>query len=246
MLRTSETPHARVLALRCIRAWLASCRFRGHFGKALRNIFLQMLLIPFHGQHIVGPFRANLSRDLLLTAHRIDGNNAPLISNTSNSFGIAVISFVFSSTATCPKSNRFSVAHALTTCNGFLPLARSRLAGKVLPSMPDDLPAAFPGAPAPNRRNSEEVLGIQSAKHTMKVSVNGNADDQIQVLSSQACLLFPNFPCRTNRCPLIDAHRPIKSNVQQTMNLGSLNPRSSMCHNGKHAGKLLRHSTSPP
>src|SRR3989304_3744500 len=66
---------------------------------------------------------------------------APEISRIFSNLGIAVISLLLSSTATCPSDRHASSAHALTRCSADFRLALSRDRRSVLPSMFTTSPA---------------------------------------------------------------------------------------------------------
>jgi hypothetical protein len=77
--------------------------------------FIQTFLLRFQGKQIIPLLLYNCSAILywhpiasIVTIH-------PTSANFFNKVGIAVISLLFSSVFTCPKADRFRVAHALTT-----------------------------------------------------------------------------------------------------------------------------------
>ena len=71
----------------------------------------------------------------------------------SSSTGMAVVSLLLSSTASCPRTRRLLVAKAETRCSAARPLARSWLRRTVLPSM------------AIASRGSGQQARTQSMKH---------------------------------------------------------------------------------
>ena len=77
----------------------------------------------------------------------------PFRHRISNSSGIALISFVFSSTRNCPKTRDVSQAHALTTWEGRFPLLSSLLRRMVFPSMAI-IPSIFPATALVHRKKA--------------------------------------------------------------------------------------------
>ena len=93
-------------------------------------------MIAFESQHIIALLSHNLGGNVFLgvqgiSRHHATGNIQPLQAGFA---GTAVISLLFSSTASCPNTKRFSPAQALTKCNAPWPVAVSKERRRILPS----------------------------------------------------------------------------------------------------------------
>ena len=126
---------------------------------------MQRLLVPLQRQHIVGLARDDLLGDRLLRAHRVDGDDAPLMSTSRSSSGIAVISFDFSAQATCPRDRPYSLAHMLTECKAPRPFLRSWLRRKVLPSTGrTGCSTPVCASPRPQRLQPADEAGLEGGR----------------------------------------------------------------------------------
>ena len=88
---------------------------------------------------------------------------------------MAVISFDFSSTASCPSTSRLVVAKADTRCRAFWPRFRSWLRREVLPSI-----ATRPG-----------LSGQHSATHDEKQAANRSGSIRFMTVRNQSAQGMP-------------------------------------------------------
>src|SRR3989338_40290 len=107
----------------------------------------------------------------------------PFMSIMPSSLGIASISLDFSDVATWPSSNPCSLAHALTICNGLLPLRRLCEPHDVLPSI--DI-ISFSGV----------VIDDNDFAHSTKHSSNFFESRIAKTLASVSC---DGMPCGSSR-----------------------------------------------
>ena len=108
----------------------------------------------------------------------------PAASFSSNT-GMAVVSLVLSSTASCPRTRRLLAAKAETRCSAARPLARSWLRRTVLPSIGDRI---------------DRLLGQQARTQSMKQAANRSGSIRfIMNVSSQRPEGTPQSKGR-NRC----------------------------------------------
>jgi hypothetical protein len=103
-------------------------------------------LVILHCQQVVGRGIANRPGDVWIASHGID-RDQPLRSRRSMGAGMAVISFDFSKTASCPITSWLSVAKVDTRCRAFWSVFRLWLRREVLPSI-----ATRPSCPASRLR----------------------------------------------------------------------------------------------
>ena len=127
------------------------------------DALMQRLLIALQRQDIIPLAIDDLRGDRLLGPHRIDRDDRTWMSTSRRSSGMAVISFDFSSHATCPSDRPNSLAQTLTECNAPRPVLRSWLHRHVLPSIART-GCSTPVAAAAAARNDFSQL----AKHAWK------------------------------------------------------------------------------
>ena len=95
---------------------------------------MQRLVVSFERQQIIRFAIDDRLGDRFLGPHGVDRDEAPLMSTSFRTSGIAVISLDFSAQATCPSDSPNSLAQTLTECKAPRPLPRSWLRRAVLPS----------------------------------------------------------------------------------------------------------------
>jgi hypothetical protein len=136
---------------------------------------------------------------------------APSRSSRRSSAGMAVISFDFSATATCPSTSRLALAQALTRCRAARPASPARAPRSALPSMGTTCPAV-PGATACTqaRKQAWKASGSSAAKTRPKVSWQGIPPGSGRKVRSQGSFASANVTIPTKpSAPHSVAHRAI-------------------------------------
>ena len=89
------------------------------------DVGLQARLITFDGEQIIGSGVADGSSDLRIAGDGVDGDlgafEAAAGGELLEQYGMAVVSLVLSSTASCPRTRRLLAAKAETRCSAALP-----------------------------------------------------------------------------------------------------------------------------
>src|ERR1019366_9022591 len=115
-------------------------RIAGQHAERILNFFVQLSLIPFHGQNVVSFLGGDLPGDTFLAAHGVDRDHRSAQLQRVEQLGIAVISLDFSSTRRCPTTNLWVPPQAETMCTmSFLP--GSQVPRSAFPSMATTSPA---------------------------------------------------------------------------------------------------------
>ena len=89
------------------------------FIEIMQEVFdrlMQNALVAFESQHILATLVDDLRRNLTLTTHGIDGNEATSPFQKLKQLRGAVISLDFSAVASWPRTSRLVSDQALTTC----------------------------------------------------------------------------------------------------------------------------------